>query len=193
MSRVRQSLALVACVAVTAVGGFADSWQPSEGTGVPDAVFSALCETFTRVEGFDDAVPTVVLPATKPLYQTFALRVLHNAGKLTPDELQLDENRDQELRRSFRAQPVPVPQPGSACRWSSSNQAAAEYFGTRTLILELSNPVEDPFADGLEPRVGLFARHSIGGQAAAWYWIALEPSGVGWRVAGVFELDIADG
>ncbi len=192
MSRAGRFLALTGLAVWASTGAFA-AWQPPELVGVPDVVFSALCETFSRVEGFDDQVPTVVLAATRPLYQTFALRVLHNAGKLTPDELQKDEDRDQELRRSFRAQPVHLPQPGSACRWSSSNKTAAEYFGTSTLVLELSNPVEDPFAEGFEPRLGLFARYSIGGQAATWYWIALEPSGVDWRVAVVFELDIVDG
>jgi hypothetical protein len=165
----------------------------SMGT-LPGAIFPALCQVFIEEEGYDSATSTVVLRNTRPIFNTFALRILHQAGALTPSEAEEDEARDDALQMSFHETEVSRPSPGGRCRWTVPNRPDEEYFGTRTLILELSNVTEDPFARATDSGVGVFARLSFGGASgASWYWVALERTGEAYRVSGVFTLEISDG
>jgi len=162
--------------------------------GVPSAVFQALCTAFVEAEEFDSSTTTVVLNETRAVFETFALRVLHEAGELTPAESEQDLARDQDLKASFLSARVDLPEAGGPCRWRLADRPAQEYFGTRALILELSNVLEDPFAPVDGPRHGLFARLSIGGASgASWYWVALKKVGTLWEVAAVSHLEISDG
>lgn len=143
---------------------------------------------FQGEPSYDPIIITQVLAKTQPIYQTFALRVLRGAGALTPIEADEDDARDRELRRTFKPTAVPLPADHGRCRWRLNVQSDAAIPGQ--LVLELSNVVEDPFNAG---SFGLFARHSLGGFAAAWYWIGLENRSDHWEVVGVYELEISDG
>lgn len=168
--------------------------HPTPPETVPRSVFEALCDKFHDVEGYDEEVETIVLPETRPIFQTFLLRVIHGAGELTPEEAEADDSRDAKLRANFEPSAIHLPEAAGRCRWNIWPKGKELSYGKHELILELSNPVRDPHADPSEAQLGVFARHSLGGgQAAGWYWIALEPDNGDWRVSKVYDLPIDDG
>lgn len=177
-------------------GGSCPSARPEDqpANRVPPAViFPVLCEEF-----FEETDPTttsiVVLSETRPIFETFALRVLHGAGELTPAEAEQDDERDERLKDSFQPNRVRVPKSAQECNWLSPKRPDSEYFGTDQLMLELSNVVEDPFAPSGGSRFGVFARLSIGGRfGAGWYWVALNGVPGSWETAAAARLPINDG
>lgn len=165
---------------------------PSVG-GVPRVIFPTLCKALFDYDDYDGSMPIVVLRESRPIHYTFALRVLHEAGAMTPAEADLDGARDEVLRELFRAT-VEIPESNDGCRWLRPGRPDAEYFGSDEFILELSNVTEDPFAAAAEHRFGVFARLSRGGAfGASWYWVPLERTGGVWRAFEAFELAISDG
>lgn len=191
----RASTAAAVCViSVAAAAGCAGLGRTATAASgaVPAGVFSALCEVFATEEGFDATVPTTVLRWTRPIYQTFALRVLHGAGALTPAEAQVDDAHDAALRQRFKPSRVALPST-NVCLWTAATRSDQSYFGGNDLVLELSDPVDNPFSTGPADRRGLFARSSLGGSAGAtWYWVTLEPEGGEWSVSGVHLLELSD-
>lgn len=160
---------------------------------VPGVVFPAICAAFAEEEGFDSSTTMVVLSETRPVFETFALRVLHGAGELTPAEGAEDLALDEALKARFRPTRVELPADSGPCSWRLADRPAKEYFGTTKLILELSNVGEDPFATADAARYGLFARLSIGGASGvSWYWVALRQAGESWPAATVSKLEISD-
>lgn len=188
----RANLAYIAAV-VLATGCSTTGRQHGALLEVPNGAFSALCEAFQKEEGFDSAAVTVVLRRTRAIYETFALRTLHQVGSLDVSEAEQDAARDEVLRTNFLPKEVQLPSAGGLCRWELSDRAYGHFLGHGQLLLELSNPLDDPFVQGTKARTGVFARHSIGGEAATWYWIALERTGDEWKASGVFQLEISDG
>lgn len=205
---------LLSClaIAVLAQGCSAATVQAASPVGVPSVVFPALCtaiieeerlySSFVEEDGFERSLfveedgaafsmTTVVLNETRAVFNTFALRVLHKAGELTPAESEQDLARDLALEAHFLPARIELPEEGGPCRWRLADRPAREYFGTEVRLLELSNVVEDPFAPVGSPRYGLFARESIAGLwAASWYWVALKQVGELWDVATVSRLEI---
>lgn len=180
------SLGIISCRAITPA-----VMNPTER--IPSGLFDALCESFVQA-GHEPSATTLVLSETRPIFQTFALRILRNAGKMTPAEAEQDDARDRTLEERFRPTKIEVPGRDTGCAWDLADRPNAEYFGADRLMLELSNVVEDPFATRDEPRFGVFARLSIGGASgASWYWIDLKPRGESWQVTSVAELAISDG
>lgn len=162
--------------------------------GVPTVIFSALCEAFFNYEDYDASTPTVVLRVTRPLYQTFALRILHEVDAMTPAEAERDYARDEVLRTLFRETRLEMPENDGRCRWVPPEGRDEDYFGTDAIILELSNITENPFAAEAQPRFGVFARLSSGGAfGASWYWVPLERAGGAWSAPRAYELAISDG
>lgn len=166
---------------------------PPSAAGVPRVIFPALCKALFDYEDFEGSTPIVVLREARPIHYTFALRVLHEAGPMTPAEADRDEARDEVLRGLFRAT-VEIPENDGGCRWLRPERPDAEYFGSDEIILELSNVTEDPFAAAAEPRFGVFARLSRGGASgASWYWVPLERTGGAWKASEAYGLAISDG
>lgn len=188
MKQVRRSWLLLLVLAFGGLACAASGWRSGTPERLPRSVFPALCEVFRADPDYDPTTITIVLAQTEPIYQTFALRVLRGAGALTPIEADQDDARDRELGRVFEPTAVRLPAERGNCSWQLSAQLDDAIAGR--LVLELSNVVPDPFSDGT---FGLFARHSLGGSAAAWYWIELENRAAHREVAGVYELEISDG
>lgn len=168
--------------------------ESPSGELMPGVIFGALCEAFLDEAEFDTSTSVVVLGKTRPIYETFALRTLHEVGAMTPAEGERDEARDEALLALFRESDVEIPANGGRCRWRTANQPFSYYVGRRILVLEMSNVVEDPFARGTESRFGVFVRRSLGGASgASWYWVSLERAGGSWRTTRVDALEISDG
>lgn len=167
--------------------------ESPSAAGVPRVIFPALCKAFFDYEDYDGSTPIVVLRESRPIRYIFALRVLHEAGPMTPAEADRDEARDEVLRELFRAT-VEMPESDGGCRWLRPERLDTEYFGSDEIILELSNVTEDPFAAEAEPRFGVFARLSRGGAfGASWYWVPLERTGGAWKASEAYDLAISDG
>lgn len=160
---------------------------------LPDSVFSSLCTAFVQEEGYDSSTSTLVLRKTRPIFNTFALRLLHGEGKLTPVEAEIDDERDILLRARFVPAPVHLPQKTGQCSWAHPTGTDEEALASSQLLLELSNIVEDPFARSSESTHGIFARLSLGYQSGSWYWIALDRHGDTWNVSKVSGLEVSDG
>lgn len=162
--------------------------------GVPSVIFPALCQAFFDYEDYDSSTPTVVMREARPIYNTFALRVLHEAGAMTPADAEQDRKRDEVLRALMRETRVEVPESGGPCRWLRAERPGEHYYGTDVIVLELSNITENPFATVAESRFGVFARLSIGGASgASWFWVPLQRTGGAWSASQAYELAISDG
>lgn len=165
--------------------------EEARPAGVLGVVFPALCATFIAEEGFDDSTVAYVVQETRPVFETFALRVLREAGALPPAEAEQDDALDAALKANFNPSPVALPPEGGPCRWRATDRPTSEYLGSDFLVLELSGILEDPFAPVEGPYYGLFAKLSIGGASgASWYWVALARAGSSWEVVAVSRLDI---
>lgn len=190
-----KSLAGVATLLVAALASCRSLPLPSGSPGpLPASIFPSLCDAFIQNEGYDSSTSTLVLRKTRPIFNTFALRLLHEVGDMTPAEAEGDDQRDALLRARFVPRPVPLPERTGACHWSSPTGSDDEALGSDQLLLELSNIVEDPFLGDRERSYGIFARLALGFQSGgSWYWIALERSGSTWNVSKVSGLQISDG
>ncbi|MGH9420737.1 MAG: hypothetical protein ACRD3J_12240, partial [Thermoanaerobaculia bacterium] len=72
--------------------------------------------------------------------------------------------------------PITIPQ---GCSWRVIEPNTAPKY-TDTMTLELSPPIANPY---VRNSAGLFARLTLAGEAATWYWLPLIPRGESW-VAG---------
>lgn len=188
---------LVALLVTTLVSCHPLALPVDHSRPLPTLIFPSLCQAFIQDEGYDSSTSTLVLRETRPIFNTFALRLLYGVGNMTPSEVESDDKRDTLLRDQFAPRTVLLPQTTGQCHWSYPTGTDEEAFGSTQLILELSNIVEDPFTD---PRTspygqyGIFARLSLGYQSGgSWYWISLDRSGNTWRVSKVSRLDVSDG
>jgi hypothetical protein len=57
------------------------------------------------------------------------------------------------------------------------------------MVAAFSSPLENPFARGT---LGVFARVTLGGEAATWYWIPIGPRGGTWAAASPIMLALRD-
>jgi len=100
----------------------------------------------------------------------------------------IDEERENVLRSSFKPERIEIPQTGQ-CRWYAIESLKSADISD-SLVLELSAILENPY---VQDQHGLFARFSYGGQrGAGWYWVALEQQQNIWRLVDVRLLDVYD-
>ncbi|MCG8462293.1 MAG: hypothetical protein MI919_38910 [Holophagales bacterium] len=187
-------LAITLAVLISLSGcGAAGPTAPIPRT-IPKEVFPVLCEAFFALEGYDPSTVTTFVTKTRPIFRTFALRVLHEYGDLTPSEADQDELTDQHLRATFRESPIITPARTGECQWNGVDPGHLASVPRDELLLEMSNIIEDPFVDASEPHFGIFVRLSLGGQlGASWYWVLLEKRAGAWKVLEVSRLPISDG
>ena len=76
---------------------------------------------------------------------------------------------------------IPITTEGASCSWRVIPVNQIDRHRDE-MLLELSAPMLHPFAS---KQAGLFARASVGGQGASWYWISLVPTGDTWSVSQV--------
>jgi hypothetical protein len=186
-------LVIISLFAACAAAGCWLGARPAPITSTPPVeVVARLCEAF-EAEG-DDAMSFYVINRTRSVYQTFALRVHHRAGALTPTEADQDNERDRALGASFEVREVRLPRDELTreCRWRLISQPAA--VPEHSLILELSNVVRNPFAEPHTAGFGIFARLSLAGSlGASWYWVPLLRAGREWEALPAVALEISDG
>lgn len=171
MQRLLVALVFLSC-AEPAPPPVAPDW-----TALPVGVVDALCARL-QMDAIATGAPLTVVSTTRPLATPQSLHTL----TLTARGRTTSVGASEAVALMNRS--LPVITEGSACPWRpiAASQLAQHQD---EMVLELSAPALHPFS----PReAGLFARVTVGGQGASWYWIHLAPSPVGWRIASVSVL-----
>jgi len=141
---------------------------------VPSGVIDVVC---TRLR--DDAISTVsVVKTTQRIATPQALATLGGSyGKRTSND-----RMTEALAAGQRS--LPVETKSVVCSVDAIERLDSRVHAD-AMILELSSPLPNPFARG---EAGLFARVSLGGQHAAWYWIPLGRAGNSWMAGQALPL-----
>ena len=160
---------------------------------LPAGVYDTICGV-RAAQGQGTSYPILVLRETRPIFEMVAVQFSYLGNSLTPEDTLPAEKLNDAYRRDFKPRAVPPPQSREDCPWETAAGSYAELYHSRELLLELSNPVENPFSD--EEPFGAFGRLSYGGRSGAqWYWVALRPLRPNghWEIVRVIALDISDG
>jgi hypothetical protein len=144
---------------------------------VPAPVLDALCNRL-RMDAIATGAPLAIVSTTRPLatQQSLSSLIYLTRGRPKADRLALtlaDANRT-----------IPVTTEGSSCAWRAVTPAQLPQLRDE-MVIELSAPALHPFA---AREGGLFARATVGGEHASWYWISLYSYGDRWAVGGVSVL-----
>jgi hypothetical protein len=140
-------------------------------TVMPATVLDAFCSGF-RDEGISSATTINLVKSAQPmLLSAPSMEALSN---LSFYRGQLDPARAAANAVAGATElPITIPQ-GCAWRVIAPN-TGPKYMDTMTL--ELSPPIVNPYTRNA---AGLFARLTLAGEAATWYWLPLIPRGESW-------------
>ena len=83
---------------------------------------------------------------------------------------------------------LPINITGSSCHWKPIETAEARSHDE--MLLQLSAPFINPFAHS---EAGLFARLTLGGHDAQWYWVPLAQRKGVWAIGFVLPMDLHEG
>jgi hypothetical protein len=145
-------------------------------TSVPAQALGALCAFSVHGEGIGRETPVGVMAESQPLVTDDSVRALAQAYVAQKVVHRLDPPAA-----------IPVTVPSSGCKWRTIEKAATP--APDQYLLELSAPIPNPF---VRNQSGVFARLSLGGQAAYWYWVPLIRRGGRVTTSRVVMLDIRD-
>lgn len=163
-------LLLAACASTPKVPLTSPRWDE-----MPAPVLDALCARL-QMDAIGNGSPVAIVGTTRPLAnpQTMSALALVSRGARS------SRNRIAEAAADANRM-IPIPTEGTACSWQviPANQIDRHHD---EMLVELSAPMLHPFASR---QAGLFARVSVGGQGASWYWVSLVPTGDTWTVSQV--------
>ncbi|HET8775912.1 MAG TPA: hypothetical protein VFP80_19090, partial [Thermoanaerobaculia bacterium] len=177
--RRRSAVIVTLCVLLSACATQPTS-QPltaPDWPAVPPGVLDSLCGRL-QMDAIATGAPLTLVSTTRPLAtpQSVNALALMAKGRVKADRAALSVA---ELNRA-----LPITTEGTTCRWRPIKAVQAEALHDE-MIVELSAPSLHPFA----PKTGgLFARVTVGGQGASWYWITLFPTNGRWVVGPVYVL-----
>ena len=165
------ALLLTACAAKPP----ADEPLAPEWDAVPPGIAEALCLRLRM-----DAVATgtlAVVNVTQPLATPLSLGALGNLGAQRP-------RKDGAPQAALVNRAIPVGLAPGACSWVAVDIRDVKKHSDE-MLLELSAPLPNPF---VAHEAGMFARVSLGGEHANWYWLPLLPAGGGWTAGMALPL-----
>ena len=152
---------------------------PPDWTAIPLEVVDAFCARL-QTDAIATGSPVTIVSTTRPLATARSMGILPltvgaPAGTMS-------NNASESMALMNRTMPITTQ--GSACPWRViPAERYQQHFDE--VIVELSAPALHPFS----PReAGMFARVTVGGEAASWYWIHLVQTPDGWRPARVSVL-----
>jgi hypothetical protein len=124
------------------------------------------------------ASPLAIVRTTRPLatQQSMSALAMTARGRVKGGRIAASA---QEANRELALQTA-----GTSCTWRPIRVADMAAHHDEMLV-EISAPAINPFAP---KQGGLFARMTVGGEGASWYWISLVPYGDHWAVGGVSVL-----
>lgn len=141
---------------------------------VPPAVLEALCGRL-RIDAIASTAPLAIVSETRPLatQQSMGALAITSRGRVNGNRIAASAVEANRV--------LPLAVQDGQCTWRPVAPAQLHRYRDEMLV-ELSAPAANPFA----PReAGLFARVTVGGEGASWYWISLVPYGDRWAVGGV--------
>lgn len=153
---------------------------PPPWTTIPAAVVDAFCGKLHSEAMATDA-PLAIVSTTQPLVTGTSLRSMaHLYGKdaeLTPIA--------QAISASLQPMPLDIAS-AHQCAWKPIDKVDP-VRDVDVMAVELSSPFVNPFTRN---EAGLFARLSLGGRDAQWYWIPLGVRNGVWAIGNVFAIDM---
>ena len=136
-----------------------------------------------RGEGVASEAPIAIVRTTERIVNGQSIDALaHGYGVSFGGPAQAADFINQKLKEM----PVLLPRSGSSCAFRPID-AADQRRVTDVMLLQLSSPFVNPFAKG---ESGLFARLSVGGHDATWYWVPVALRKGEWLVGTVLPLDL---
>lgn len=148
-----------------------------EWDALPIAVVDALCARL-RMDAIGTSAPLAIVSTTRPLATAESIRTLTMTARGRTTSVRASESV------AMMNRVLPVTTNGAACPWRPIDASRIAQHHDEMLV-ELSAPALHPFSP---KEAGLFARVTVGGEGASWYWVSLLPSGTGWRVVDVSVL-----
>jgi hypothetical protein len=151
-------------------GPFAPEWE-----AIPSGIAETLCLRLKM-----DAIATgavTIVQTTQPLATPVALSALANITK----------RRGKVTDAPIVNRVVPIALTGGgACAWTAIDVSAIPRHQDE-MIVELSAPVPNPYAAG---EAGMFARVTLAGEHATWYWLPLTQHAGGWTAGIALPLSL---
>ncbi|HEX8155687.1 MAG TPA: hypothetical protein VF698_21315 [Thermoanaerobaculia bacterium] len=149
-----------------------------EWDAVPAMIVDNLC---TRLRSERLALgEIVILKTTQPLIRASAMAGLaERAAKRSSPAMLASQYAGYQ-------QVIAVTVPTSGCGWRAIDVSQASQVRD-VMAVELSSPLPNPFA---RKQAGLFARVSLAGAHASWYWIPLRWNGAAWDLGPVMPLGV---
>ncbi|HEY0371569.1 MAG TPA: hypothetical protein VGD79_06185 [Thermoanaerobaculia bacterium] len=151
--------------------------QSPDWTSIPTPVLDALCGRL-QMDAISTGSPLALVSTTRPLAtpQSLSALALMAKGRVKGDRAATSA---MELNRA-----LPVMTEGAQCAWRPIAASQVNRLHDEMLV-ELSAPAIHPYS---QKSGGLFARVTVGGQGASWYWVSLMPANGRWMVGPVYVL-----
>jgi hypothetical protein len=143
---------------------------------MPGGIVESLCRRL-RQDALGENSALVLVRTTQPIANAQSLTALAAASAKRKSG-----ERNMNALRAQRS--IPIETVAGSCAWQAVDAVDPLRHGD-TMIVELSSPLQNPFE---WRNVGIFARVSLGGSHASWYWISIAPYGGGWAVAQITPL-----
>lgn len=156
--------------------------QPAVPLVAPDSVSASVLEGLCgrlRIDAIASATgPLAVVSESRPLatQQSMSALAMTARGRVKGNRI---AQSAVEANRT-----VPVSVQNGQCTWRAVPPAQLDRHRDE-MVVELSAPAINPFAP---KEGGVFARVTVGGEGASWYWISLHPYGDQWAVGNVSVL-----
>ena len=168
----------ILALALLAIALASCATHPAVPLVAPDSVSAAVLEGLCgrlRIDAIASTAPLAVVSETRPLatQQSMSALAMTARGRVKGNRI---AGSAVEANRT-----VPVHVQNGQCAWRAVAPAQLDRHRDEMLV-ELSAPAINPFAP---KEAGVFARVTVGGEGASWYWISLHPYGDQWAVGNV--------
>jgi hypothetical protein len=163
--------------------------EPFTWTRIPSGVLDSLCATSIRNEGIGRQTTIHVVPRSQSLVSVASLIGLRRAYFVKPGKgLEQTPQMAQTITAELMSIPVDIPQTGHSCAW-----AILDHFDRARdndkMILQISTPFANPYS---KTEWGAFARLTVGGEAASWFWVPMKTKDGAIGIGHVMELDVEE-
>lgn len=155
--------------------------KPPDWAVVPSVVLEAVCAKL-RSEAVSTDAPIRVVTTTQPLTSPASLTALANLFFKQGGSVQL------AMDAVAAKAALPLTMPTGSCTFQPITKLDRRR-DVDAMVLELSPPFVNPY---VKTESGLFARLSIGGRDAQWYWMPLAEHKGHWAMGMISALDLHD-
>jgi len=163
--------------------------EPFTWSSIPSGVLDVLCASSIRNEGIGRQTTINVVPRSQSLVSTASLVGLRRAYFVKPGKgLANTPQIAQSIAGGLTSIPIEVPAAGRSCNW-----ATLEHFDRARdndkMILQISAPFANPYS---KTEWGAFARLTVGGEAATWFWVPMRTKDGVVAIGHAMELDVEE-